>query len=343
VTDPSAWRRDDLKNDSSWIYSLESAERDEIEKAFSSLVEKKISHAEVKTGDFPLEHFGPTVSSLRDQIENGRGIAVLKGIPIAGKSVEDIELLYAGIAAHIGESIVQDTDGTLIDHVCDRGLSYDDISVRGYTTNAKLTPHCDSGDIVSLLCVRNAKSGGVNKLSSSIAIYNELLDSNPEYLDTLYEGFYYNIRGNGPPGQYVDMTAHRVPVYSFHQGKLSCRFNKKAILTSEQIDGVPPLTQEEKDAVNRVSELSMSDELSFDVLLEPGDLLLLCNHSVFHTRSAFEDWEEPERRRLLLRKWLNIPNARDLTWEFADHYNTGARQGPYVPGEPNQIVTSAAP
>jgi alpha-ketoglutarate-dependent taurine dioxygenase len=189
--------------------------------------------------------------------------------------------------------------------------------------------------------VRQAKSGGVNTLASSMAIYNELLARHPEYLEALYNGFHYNIRGSGPPVKYRDMTAHRVPAYSYYQGKLSCRFNQKAILTSEQLPGAPPLTRMEKDAVNELAELSMRPDLSYEVLLEPGDLLLLSNHSVFHNRDAFEDWDEPARKRLLLRKWINIPNARELTWEFADHYNTGPRQGPYVERAPGRIVKAA--
>jgi hypothetical protein len=341
VKDASAWTRADMEADRSWIYRLNEGERAEIEMAFEAVARRGIRHQDVADADFPLEHFGPIVTSLREQIENGRGVAVLKGIPIAGKTVDELELLYAGIAAHIGTSIVQDTKGTIIDRVEDKGLSYNNIAVRGSTTNAQLTPHCDSADIVALLCVRPARRGGLNTISSSMAIYNEILAKHEEYLASLYRGFHYNIRGNGPPGKFVDITAHRVPVYSYNQGKLSCRYNQKAILTAEQLPGVPPLAPIEKDAVNKVAELSVRADFGCDVMLESGDLLLLCNHTVFHTRDAFEDWDEPARKRLLLRKWMNIPNARPLTWEFADHYNTGPRQGPYVPGEPSQIVRVA--
>lgn len=339
VDDASAWTRAEMQNDTSWIYRLSDEETVEIEAALKEVVAKGMAHKDITEADFPLPHFGPTVTKLRNQIEDGRGIAVLKGMPVEGKSVEEIELMYAGVAAHVGHSIVQDPQGSLIDHVCDRGISYDNIAVRGYTTNAELTPHCDSGDIVSLLCVRQAKEGGINTLASSIAIYNEILAKHREYLDALYTGFHYNLRGSGPPGKYQDITAHRVPVYSYHQGKLSCRFNQKAMLTAEQLPGVPPLSQLEKDAINKIAELSVREDLGTDVMLESGDWLLLSNHTVFHTRAAFEDWDEPEKKRLLLRKWINIPNARELTWEFGDHYNTGIRQGPWIKDEPGQVVT----
>lgn len=338
VTDPSAWTRADMDSDKSWIYALNNQESNQLNNALTHLVHADIPHRKVKANNFPLENFETLIRSIQDQIENGRGIAVLKGLPVAGKTVEEVELLYAGIAAHIGKSIVQDTQGTVIDHVYDRGQNYNDISVRGYTTNAKLTPHCDSGDIVALLCVRPAREGGINTVSSSMAVYNAILAEHPHLLEALYTGFHYNIRGNGPPGKFVDITAHRVPVYSFHDGKLSCRFNEKAMLTAEQLPGVDTLTELETEAIKTVARLSTSREMSFDIMLEPGDLLLLCNHSIFHTRAAFEDWNEPERKRLLLRKWINIPNGRALTWEFADHYNTGPRQGPYVEGEPGQTV-----
>jgi TfdA family taurine catabolism dioxygenase TauD len=341
VADRSAWKGADMMKDDSWIYRLNARESAEIESAFARLSHTAKRHEDVTAKHFPIETFGRLVTAMRDQIEDGRGVTLLKGLPIGGKTVEQVELLYAGISAHIGTSVAQDTEGTLIGRVEDRGNNYQDIKVRGTNTNAQLTPHCDSADILALLCVRQARSGGVNTLASSMAIYNEILARHEEFLEPLYNGFHYNIRGNGPPMRYRDITAHRVPVYSYYRGKLSCRFNQKAILTSEQLPGVPPLTQLEKDAVNQIAALSMLPELSFEVLLEPGDLLLMSNYSVFHNRDAFEDWAEPERKRLLLRKWINIPNSRELTWEFADHYNTGPRQGPFVEREPERVIKVA--
>jgi len=257
VTDRSAWKGADMTKDDSWIYRLNAREAAEIESAFARASSTGKRHDDITPRDFPLEAFGRLVKAMRDQIEDGRGVTLLKGLPIGGKTVEQVELLYAGISSHIGTSVAQDTEGTLIGRVEDRGNNYQDIKVRGTNTNAQLTPHCDSADILSLLCVRQAKTGGKNTLASSMAIYNEILRQHEEFLGPLYNGFQYNIRGNGPPERYRDITAHRVPVYSYYRGKLSCRFNQKAILTSEQLPGVEPLTQVEKDAVNEMARLSM--------------------------------------------------------------------------------------
>ena len=339
ITDGSAWTCQEMTADRSWVYELEPAVAEEAEIALRQLKTAGIHHTQVSSATFALPSAAGLFASVHNQLEDGRGMALVRGVPIAGKDVSDCELLLAGMSSHLGTSVVQDTTGTHIDHVVDRGLSYDNITVRGYMTTAQLTPHCDSSDVTTLLCVRQAKSGGMNTLSSSLAAYNQILRERPELLETLYRGFYYNVRSQGPPGPYRDVTSHRVPVFSYHQGRLSCRFNEKGILTSEQLPGAPPLTAIEKTAVEELATLSKDPAYSIDVRLQPGDWLLLCNYTVFHNRSSFEDFPEAHRKRLLLRKWLNLPNGRELTWEFGDHFETGIRQGPYFPGEPTQSFT----
>jgi hypothetical protein len=36
---------------------------------------------------------------------------------------------------------------------------------------------------------------------------------------------------------------------------------------------------------------------------EPGDIQLLDDHQIMHDRIAYENWEEEERKRYLLRLW----------------------------------------
>jgi Taurine catabolism dioxygenase TauD, TfdA family len=338
VSDGSAWTRDELAADRSWTRTLDRSLVDEVEQALEGAKRAGLHHTEIKSEAFPLPSAKKLFDWLARELERGRGVAVVSGVPVEGKDVADCELLFAGLSSHLGVSVVQDTAGTHIDHVVDQGLSYDNITVRGYRTRAQLTPHCDSSDATTLLCLRQARTGGVNTVSSSLAVYNTILEHHPELLEVLYEGFHYNTRAQGPPGPYRDLTSHRVPVFSYHAGRLSCRFNEKGILTSEQLDGAPRLTEQERHAIDVVARLACEPRYSVDVLLQPGDWLLMCNYTVFHNRSAYEDFPEPERKRLLLRKWLNLPNGRELTWEFGDHFETGIRQGPYVPGEPGQTV-----
>ncbi len=341
VTGGTIWYAEDMKESTSWLHIISTVQQQEILAALQIAKANECTVENIKKENFPLPQFGLLLSQMQTELDQGYGFSVLRGAPIEGLDLDDIELLYAGITKHFGEKFNQDTKGTLIDHVCDRGGDYaTNIAVRGYTTNAQLTPHCDSGDLVVLLCVRPAKEGGVNNISCTMAIYNELVETHPEYLEPLYTGFHYNIRGNGPIGPYQDITQHRVPVFSYYKDQLSCRYNQKAILTAEELPGVEPLTTLEKEAINYIAELAMRDDIRFDVYLEVGDIAFLNNNTVFHNRDSFIDHEDPKKRRLLLRQWVNLDGARELTEEFADHYNTGPRRGPAIhskiEGERNQ-------
>ncbi|MBT5263592.1 MAG: TauD/TfdA family dioxygenase, partial [Rhodospirillaceae bacterium] len=68
----------------------------------------------------------------------------------------------------------------------------------------------------------------------------------------------------------------------------------------------------------------------FDLTFEPGDIQVLSNHMVLHSRTAFEDWPEEDRKRNLMRLWLNLRESRELAPEFADRLNTGPRGGVMV-------------
>ncbi len=334
VGDRSAWRGVDFANDDSWIYRLSQAEIDDLDGALGRVTEAELPPLEFTRDAFPLPVFGAGLAGILEELENGRGFALLRGIPVERYDEPSLYRLYWGIAVHLGDMISQNAKGDLIGRVEDQGVDILSVNARGYTTNAELHPHNDSSDIVGLLCVRRAKEGGESMIASAMAIYNEILAQHPEYLHALYDGFHYDVRGEGVTGQSNEVTRNRVPVFSYFDGRLSCRFNKRAIETAATKMG-QPLTALEQAAIDTVARLTLDPAMRHDMSFQPGDMQLLNNHMVLHARNGFADWPERERRRLLLRLWVNRREGegRQLAPDFATRYNTGFRQGVAVAGD----------
>ena len=328
ITDPSAWYGCDYASGTDWAHRLTTAELDDLETALAAVTEAGLAPLEFSRDAFPLPVLGPVLAGMLGELEDGRGFTLLRGLPVEKYDEPALYRLYWGIAVHLGDMISQNAKGDLIGRVEDIGIDIHAPNARGYTTSAALHPHNDSSDIVGLLCVRQAKEGGQNMIASAMTIYNEVLARHPEYLDLLYRGFHYDVRGEGVTGKTNEVTRNRVPVFSYHDGRLSCRFNRRAIETAAEKMG-EPLTAMERNALAFIADLTVAPEVRLDFPLQPGDLQLLNNHMVLHARSNFTDWPERERKRLLLRLWVNRREGegRLLAPDFATRYNTGFRQG----------------
>ena len=333
ITDPSAWRGPEYAGRDDWAHHLSPAELAELDAALDGVTRAGLAPLEFTREAFPLPTLGPALAGVLEELESGCGFALLRGIPVDRYDEPALYRLYWGLAAHLGDMISQNARGDLIGRVEDVGVDINAANARGYTTNAQLHPHNDSSDIVGLLCVRQAREGGQSTIASSMAIYNEILAHHPEWIDLLYRGFHYDVRGEGVTGQANEVTRHRVPVYSFFDGRLSCRYNKRAIETAAEKTGAP-LSGMEKAAVDEIARLTLDPAMRLDFEMRPGDLQLLNNHMVLHARSHFTDWPERDRRRLLLRLWVNRRDGegRQLAPDFANRYNTGSRRGVAVAG-----------
>jgi len=328
ITDYSAWYGHDYAGREDWAHHLTAAELNDLDLALARVTEAELAPLEFTRDAFPLPVLGGVLGCMLDELEDGRGFALLRGLPVEKYDEPSLYRLYWGLAVHLGEMISQNAKGDLIGRVEDIGVDINAPNARGYTTSAALHPHNDSSDIVGLLCVRQAKEGGQNMIASAMTIYNEVLTRHPEYLDMLYRGFHYDVRGEGLTGKSNEVTRNRVPVFSYHDGRLSCRFNRRAIETAAEKMG-KPLTALERDALSFIANLTVDPSVRLDFPLQPGDLQLLNNHMVLHARNNFTDWPDPERKRLLLRLWVNRRKGegRLLARDFATRYNTGFRRG----------------
>lgn len=330
VTGPSVWKRDDFIDDDSWIHVFSDDELKELETSTHRLRERGLSPHDFNRDDFPLPTLGPKLADMLEDIEYGRGFVLLRGIDVSRFDEDGLKLLYWGLGTHLGSIVSQNSWGDLLGVVTDLeagkykdGGYYED-NVRGHRTNALIEPHSDSCDVTGLLCVRPAKKGGESLLCSSMAIYNHILEHHPELIEPLAEGYHIDLIGKGRKD--IEITEHRVPVYSWFAGHLSCRFNKRqlelgSVKAGEDLNGL------RQAALDKVRELSERDEFLLPMDFRPGDIQLINNHTTLHSRTAYTDGDTPETRRLLYRLWLSIPNGRPLAPEFANRLNSGGRGG----------------
>lgn len=332
VEEPAAWRPGDLASDSSWIYHLGDAELAEIGDAITHVRAKGLAACEFGREAFPLPSLSRQIDQIIQELEHGRGCVLIKGLDVERYHMADLKTLYWGLGVHLGVPISQNAKGDLIGHVTDSGRDYDSKNVRGYTTNDALRPHCDSSDSVALLCVHHAKSGGESIIASSVTIFNEILRTRPEFLDDLAEGFHFDLRGEGATGDPEEVTRHKVPVFCYHDGRLSARYNQKIIEDGQSKAG-SPLTGKTLEAVRYVGELALRADIRFDMRFERGDIQILNNHVILHARNNFEDFPQPDRKRNLLRLWFNLRQGRKLPPEFAERLNTGPRGGVAIKGK----------
>ncbi|MBT3306468.1 MAG: TauD/TfdA family dioxygenase, partial [Alphaproteobacteria bacterium] len=271
VTGPSVWTSSELAADDSWIYHINDVDIEEIEAAIAGVREKGLAVFEFGAEDFPLPSLSATLDGVVEQLENGRGCALIRGLDATKYDEDTLKTLYWGLGMHLGQPISQNARGQLIAHVRNTGSDYQSNNVRGYTTNSRIKPHCDPTDVVGLLCAHPAKKGGSSEIASAMSIYNELLAQNPEYLEPLFGGFHFDLRGEGVTDDPDEVTFNKVPVFSYCDGRMSCRYNRKTI-EDGQVKAGEPLEGIALDAVRAVAELAMRDDLRFDLAFQQGDI-----------------------------------------------------------------------
>ncbi|MEZ5856791.1 MAG: TauD/TfdA family dioxygenase [Hyphomicrobiaceae bacterium] len=210
---------------------------------------------------------------------------------------------------HLGEPVSQNAKGHALGHVRDLGFDYNQPSARGYQTAERLPYHCDSSDVVGLLSLKTPKSGGLSSAVSSTALYHAMADRYPDLARVLMEPTWRDRRDEIPEGR---DPWYPMPVFMPHGGRMFGHYVRSAINKAQRFEQVPRITPEQERAFDVLDELAASDGLRLDMEFRPGDMQFVCNHWVLHSRTKYEDWPEPERRRHLLRLWLACPGAPDV-------------------------------
>ncbi len=307
VEGPSVWCRKDVEDPSKWVRQLSSEQVRELDAALGAVRTRNVDIAEITPESFPLPSWAQLVRSVRQSLSDGHGFALIRGVPVERYTYEEAKLAYWGIGSHFGRGITQSERADLICDITDRGpvKNFD----RTYGTTQDLFFHNDRSDMVALLCLRRSKSGGASLVVSAAMVYNAIREKHPELLPLLMEGFPWDRRNEHGPDE--SPIGQRVPVFSLIKGRVHCRYGKGALLAAAKRMGTS-LTPAERQAIDLVNDTAHDLALSMD--FQPGDIQLLNNYLTLHARTAYEDHPEPDRKRHLLRLWLE-----DDAYRYINH------------------------
>lgn len=321
LTGRSAWVGPEIQDDTDWIVQLDDAAIADIDAALRHVQERGLEIPFEKE-DFELPSMAGLLDRIPRELENGRCMVLVRGVPRERYSVDECEKIYWGIAVNLGTPISQNTRGHLLGHVRDEGKSFDDPTVRGYQTSAKMDFHADQlpVDILGLFCVRTAKSGGESALVAVDTVHNVILEERPDLLEVLYQPFNLDWRGEEPAGE---QGWYRSPMFSYHDGKVTSRVTSRQYFnTVTRFGDELALTDIQREALDYVQEVCNRPELRLSMMFQEGDMQFINNHAILHARTEFEDYDEEDLKRHLLRIWVAFPpeRRRSLAPELAERY-----------------------
>lgn len=330
-----AWYGPQMAGLSDWKVELSPAELAELDSAVDAAMAGSVDMLTMTNRDFPLPLLGVRLMALRHEVLHGRGFVLLRGWPSGERSMAQSAMAFRGIGTHWGEAVSQNAKGHILGHVANLGLDYADPSIRGYQTKAELSFHTDGGDIVGLLCIRPSLSGGLSRIASSTTVWNELLNRRPDLACLLAEPLHFSRAGEIRPGQKRYFSS---PVFQLCQGRMIAVLIQSFIQKAQAFEEVPRLTPAQAEALEFANTLASDPAIRLDMDFRPGDMQFLCNHSIFHSRTSYEDWPQVERRRHLLRLWLSCSDGPalppNLTTDFQGATASGRPDGIHIPGVP---------
>jgi Taurine catabolism dioxygenase TauD, TfdA family len=312
-----AWRGEDLAASSDWIRMVTTAEVDELDRALRAVQRRGLAWRELTREDFSIPRFSAALAEVREELENGRGVVLLRRIPVERYSEDELRILYWGIGLHTGTPRYQNPKGELIGDVRDENRLYGAVreavtpgEVRSSRNKARsagpLRFHTDRVDVVTLLCIRPAATGGLSKIASAVAVHNTILARRPDLHALLCQPYYHTRQGEaGGEARYYAM-----PLFATRDGRFTSQYSRTFVEAAQRIPEVPRMTAAQDEALDLWAEVC--EELCYTMDMRPGDVQLLNNHVVYHARTTYEDDPTPGRDRFLMRLWLSMPNSRAL-------------------------------
>jgi hypothetical protein len=320
---PAAWTGADLERDHSWIRHLRGPDIAALDAALDHVRARGLRWTRITRADFPLGDFAADVARMADELETGRGIALLRGLPVGRYDPETLKCIHYGLASHLGTPVYQSAKGEMIGEITDEGAAalargtlegsgdsqpFLSSRARVQTTGA-LRFHTDRTDVVSLMCVDQSLAGGLSEIASAITIHDTMLARRPDLVEELYGDIPRSRLGEEIGGE---AAYYMLPVFALEQGHFTTHYSRTYVEAGQKVASVPRMSGAQWEALDLLHELG--HELCLTHRFRPGDIQYLNNHILYHGRTAYEDAPQgaPGGRRLLYRIWISMANSRPL-------------------------------
>jgi len=323
---PCAWTGPELERDEAWRFRLTAEMVAEIDAAEAAVARRGLPWEALRREDFPLPLTRPLLVRIADELEEGRGLAKLSGLPVERYDDAALRRIWYGLGLHLGTPVSQSNAGLMMKVIRDEGADTGSrhgqfvnpdgsVFLGSYSravSNALLRFHTDRTDLVGLLCAGQAASGGLSKVASSVAVHDAILARRPDLLELLYRPYPRSRLGEEKGGEALH---YLLPIFGLRDGRFTSHYSRTFIEAAEKMPGVPQLSAAQWEALELLH--AVAEELCYRMRLEPGDMQFLNNHVIYHAREAFADDAASGQVRRLYRLWLAAPNSRALPEDHA--------------------------
>jgi alpha-ketoglutarate-dependent taurine dioxygenase len=304
------WRGATLPVDAGRI-ALPLEVEEELEGIVAALERDPLPLLLLRPEDFVLDASRSFAREIKRLLDDGAGFAIIDRLPVDRWSASSARAVWWLLASLVARPVAQKWDGTSIYDVCDLGRPPGN-GVRPDVTNVEQNFHTDNSynhvppHYVGLMCLRTAMEGGVSGIVSFAMAHEEMRRRHPDLLPRLYRPFYFDRQREHAPGD-VMTTCH--PMLEHRADRLVARLSRFQVINGHKLAGAELDAQgfaalEAFEAI--LNEPGMAARFDF----EPGQLQLIDNRALGHKRTAFRDWPDPERKRLLVRLWLRDEGSR---------------------------------
>jgi hypothetical protein len=301
------WRCDELGD--SYVFRLTDAHVEELDRALLHAEAQCDDVLDITRDSFPLPTLAPELEGIAGELINGRGVVLIRGVPVDRYGKERASSIYWGIGMRLGHPWPQNAKGHLLGDVTDQGRAAGDPTSRGNEIGGIAFPfHSDGSDLVGLFCLDAGASGGASVVANAVTIHNELARTDPQLAAELYAPFPYDLRGENAPGSKPWYT---MPIFNRRGDRLFVRYIRPYIESTRRHADAPRPSDAAREAMDRVDAMCADPQYHVAMTMQPGDMQFVNNYHVLHARHAYEDDRPAGRIRHLKRLWLETDVLAD--------------------------------